>query len=41
MIISNMMAGIPAYNAYARDLLMPDMDPEVLAEIKAFEEAEN
>ena len=41
LIISNMMASIPAYNAYARDVLMPDMDPVVLAEIEAFEEAED
>jgi proline iminopeptidase len=36
-----MMASIPAYNAYARDVLMPAMDPEVLAEIQSFEEAED
>jgi proline iminopeptidase len=41
LIISNMMASIPAYNAYARDVLMPMMDPEVLAEIKSFEELED
>ncbi|WP_457654337.1 proline iminopeptidase-family hydrolase [Rhodocaloribacter sp.] len=37
LIISNMMASIPAYNAYAENVLMPAMDPEVLAEIKALE----
>ena len=37
LIISNMMASIPAYNAYARDVLMPAMDPAVLAEVKALE----
>jgi proline iminopeptidase len=39
LIISNMMASIPAYNEYAEDVLMPAMDPDVLAEIKAFEAA--
>ena len=37
LIISNMMASIPAYNTYAKDVLMPKMDPQVLAEIQAFE----
>ncbi len=41
LIISNMMASIPAYNVYAQDVLMPTMDPEVLAEIQSFEEAED
>lgn len=39
LIISNMMASIPAYNEYADDVLKPSMDPDVLAEIEAFEEA--
>ena len=39
LIVSNMMASIPAYNAYAKDVLMASMDPGVLAEILAFEEA--
>lgn len=39
LIISNMMASIPAYNDYAREVLMPAMDPAVLAEIKQFEAA--
>ena len=34
LIISNMMASIPAYNEYAHDVLMPAMDQTVLAEIK-------
>jgi proline iminopeptidase len=38
MIISNMMASIPAYNEYAAKVLMPTMDPAVLAEIKRMEE---
>jgi proline iminopeptidase len=37
IIISNMMASCPAYNAYATDVLMPSMDQAVLAEAKAFE----
>lgn len=41
LIISNMMASIPAYNVYARDVLMPAMDSEVLAEIQSFEDAED
>jgi proline iminopeptidase len=39
LIISNMMASIPAYNKYANQVLMPAMDPTVLAEIKRFEAA--
>jgi len=39
LIISNMMASIPAYNAYAHDVLMPQMDPAVLQEILAYEAA--
>ena len=41
LIISNMMASIPLYNEYAEEVLMPQIDPGVLAEIKAFETAEN
>ena len=37
LIISNMMASIPAYNEYASKTLMPAMDPKVLAEVKAIE----
>ena len=37
LVISNMMASAPQYNAYARDVLMPAMDQDVLAEIKRFE----
>jgi proline iminopeptidase len=39
LIISNMMASIPAYNEYARNTLMPAMDQTVLAEVKALEAA--
>ena len=41
LIISNMMASIPAYNEYARDVLMPSMDARALAEIQSFEAAED
>jgi proline iminopeptidase len=37
LIISNMMASIPAYNEYARNTLMPAMDQEVLAELRRME----
>ena len=37
LVISNMMASIPAYNEYARKVLMPQMDPLVLAEVLAIE----
>ena len=37
LIISNMMASIPAYNQYAQNVLMPAMEPAVLAEIKQIE----
>jgi len=34
-----MMASVPAYNAYANDVLKPGMDPDALTEIEAFEAA--
>jgi proline iminopeptidase len=37
LVISNMMASIPAYNSYAADVLMPQMDQSKLAEIKRLE----
>jgi proline iminopeptidase len=37
LIISNMMASVPAYNEYAEKVLMPGMDQKALAEIKAIE----
>ncbi len=37
LIVSNMMASIPAYNEYATKVLMPTMDQAVLAEVKAIE----
>lgn len=39
LVISNMMASIPAYNAYAKNVLMPMMDKHALSEIKKFEAA--
>ena len=39
LVISNMMASVPEYNAYAESVLMPAMDQAALAEIKAFEAA--
>jgi proline iminopeptidase len=37
LVISNMMASIPAYNDYAQRVLMPRMDQKKLAEVKALE----
>ena len=37
LVISNMMASVPAYNEYARTVLMPAMDPGALAEIQRLE----
>jgi len=37
LIVSNMMASIPAYNAYATKTLMPAMDQKALAEIQRLE----
>lgn len=39
LVISNMMMDVPAYNAYARDVLMPAMDREALAKIQGLEAA--
>jgi len=39
LVISNMMASGPAYQQYAEEVLMPEMDPAVLAEVKALEAA--
>jgi proline iminopeptidase len=39
LIISNMVASIPAYNQYAKNVLMPAMDQKALGEIKALEAA--
>jgi proline iminopeptidase len=37
VVISNMMSSVPAYNAYAAEVLMPRMDQGKLAEIKGLE----
>ena len=37
LIVSNMMASIPAYNAYAKNVLMPQMNQDALAEIQRLE----
>ncbi|HVZ24256.1 MAG TPA: proline iminopeptidase-family hydrolase [Vicinamibacterales bacterium] len=37
LVISNMMSSIPAYNAYAHQVLMPAMDQQALAEILKLE----
>jgi proline iminopeptidase len=39
LVISNMMSDVPAYNAYAREVLMPAMDQDALKEIEALESA--
>jgi proline iminopeptidase len=39
LVISNMMASAPQYGEYARTVLMPEIDPAVLAEIQAYEAA--
>ena len=39
LVISNMMASIPAYNEYATKVLMPAMDQAALAEIQRLEAA--
>jgi len=41
LVISNMMASIPAYNDYAEKVLMPAMDAAALAEIKRLEAAQD
>jgi proline iminopeptidase len=37
LVISNMVSSCPAYNDYARNVLMPTMDQQALAEIKDME----
>lgn len=41
LVISNMMASIPAYNDYAKKVLIPAMDPKVVAEINKIEAAKD
>ncbi len=37
LVISNMMSSVPAYNAYAEQVLMPAMDQAALVEIQSME----
>jgi proline iminopeptidase len=37
LVISNMMSSVPAYDAYAHDVLMKEIDAGALAEIRALE----
>jgi proline iminopeptidase len=37
LVISNMMASVPAYNAYAESVLIPGLDQATVAEIKRME----
>jgi proline iminopeptidase len=39
LVISNMMSDVPAYNAYAQDVLKPTIDRDALREIEALESA--
>jgi len=41
LIISNMMASVPEYNQYAKEVLGPAMDPKIYAEIQAIEAKED
>ena len=41
LVISNMMASIPEYNRYAENVLMPTIEPDVLAQIKSLEAAQD
>lgn len=41
LIISNMMASAKDYNTYAQEVLGPQMDPAVFAEIQAIEKAQD
>ncbi len=41
LIVSNMMASVPEYNKYAVEVLGPQLDPEVLKEIRDFEAKED
>ena len=39
LVVSNMMSDVPAYNAYAQDVLKPTIDQDALSEIEALEAA--
>ncbi len=35
LVVSNMMASVPAYNQYAEEVLIPGLDPAVVAQVRA------
>ncbi|GAB3347251.1 proline iminopeptidase-family hydrolase [Lysobacter tyrosinilyticus] len=41
LVISNMMSSIPAYNRYANEVLMPQLDPAALAELRRLDAAKD
>jgi len=41
LIVSNMVPSVPDYNTYAKEVLGPQLDPEVLAEIRELEAKED
>lgn len=41
LVISNMMSSVPDYNKYANEVLALQLDPEVLKEIRIYEEAQD
>src|SRR5690242_19422891 len=41
LVISNMMSSIPAYNKYANEVLMPQLDPKNLAELRKLDAAKD
>lgn len=41
LIISNMVSSIPEYNAYAKEVLGPQLDPKVLKELQVIEAKED
>lgn len=41
LVVANMMSSLPAYNRYASDVLMPELEPAALAELKRLDEAKD
>jgi proline iminopeptidase len=41
LVIANMMSSIPAYNKYANEVLMPELEPAALAELKRLDAAKD
>lgn len=41
LVVSNMMSSVPAYGAYAENVLIPSMDPAVARELKELEARED